>query len=65
MLAGGQTVVRLREYRKPVRAERRMAPRRTRDATGFLGVCADGDSPSCMPAATFARDRLPDAASLS
>jgi len=32
---------------------------------GFLGVYADGDSPSCMPVMTFARDRLPDAASLS
>jgi len=38
---------------------------RVRFGDGFLGVYADGESLSCMPVMTFARDRLPDAASLS
>ncbi|MDN7903256.1 hypothetical protein QZM18_03830 [Burkholderia diffusa] len=65
MIADEKAVVGRREYCKPACVEHRTKPCRPRGAIDFLGVCADGDWPSCMPVAKFARDRLPDAVSLS
>ncbi|KAB0655293.1 hypothetical protein [Burkholderia diffusa] len=65
MIAGEKAVVGRRECCKPACVEHRTPPCRQHGAIDLLGVCADGDWPSCMPVVTFARDRLPDAASLS